>query len=387
MVRHRRGGGNTHPRPPRSARAGPREPPSFRYDGAALPAPRRPQSTARLRALAVATAWALGAVAGCYNDDYLDGLCARTNTCPVSRVAFHVTALELVDPHSYSFDEVIGVCDDSTDDFNKLLSDNIAAFAVGHALVLRPLDLGSEKVQLQFTAADCFNDDMAEGATVCSDRNIEPALSTNSTTFNFTTAMMSATDACDIQKVNSTNPDYTAPAKPGLPCLRSEPIPTMTLRLSRQPGMTPLEFELVDVEIAATYAVEQAPQRLIEGSLRGFMTTAKAMVPAGQVNGVDFVPWKVLAGGDGCQPDAMSVISDLDIHPTLGQGVWMYFNFTAESVKWDTDVPEGPSGTTGDPTTAGTATTTGDPTTGSTTGSTTSTTDATTGGSSSGTSL
>lgn len=386
MVRHRRGGGNTHPRPART-RAGPRGPPRFRYDGAALLA--SPRSPARLRALAVATTWALGAAAGCYSDNYLDGLCARTNTCPVSRVAFHVTSLELVDPHSYSFDEVIGVCDDSTDDFNKLLANNIDGFAVGHAIVVRPLDLGSEKVQLQFTAADCFNDDMTDGSTVCSDRNIEPALSTTGAAFNFTSAMMSAADACDIEKINSTNPDYTPPAKPGLPCLRSEPIPTMTLRLSRQPGMTPLEFELVDVELAATYAVEQTPQQLVQGTLRGFMTTAKAMVPAGQVNGVDFIPWKVLAGGDGCQPDMMAVISDLDIHPTLGQGVWMYFNFTAESVKWDTDVPEGPPGTSsdsGDPTASATASATSSAATTADPG-TTSTTDATTGGSSSGTSL
>lgn len=345
----------------------------------------RPRGPARLRAAAIAATWTLAAAAGCYSNDYLDGLCARTNTCPISRVAFHVTSLELVDPHSYSFDVDIGVCDDSTDDFNRLLANNIDAFAVGHAIVLRPLDLGSERVSLQFTAADCFNDDMTTSSKVCSDRNTEPPLSTTTTANNFTSAMMSPADSCDIVQVNSLNPDYTPPALPALPCLRSEPIPTMTLRLSRQPGMTPLEFELVDVEIAATYVVNQDPQQLVQGTLRGFMTTAKAMVTAGQVNGVDFIPWKVLAGGNGCQPDAGDVISDLDIHPTLGQGVWMYFNFTAESVKWDTDIPDGSGGTTGDGGTTGPGTTSTS-TDGTSTGTST-TTDGSTGSSSSSTSI
>ncbi len=380
MVRHGRGRGNTRPHP----RRGVPGPAVFAMMASTLSAT-RPRGPARLRAPAITLAWALGAFAGCYNDGYLDGLCARTNTCPVSRVAFHVTSLELVDPHSYSFDEVIGVCDDSTDDFNKLLSDNIGIFNVGHAIVLRPLDLGSERVSLQFTAADCFNDDMTSGSKVCSDRNIEPALSISTTASNYSAAMMSTPDACDVVQVNSLNPDYTAPSQPGLPCMRSEAIPTMTLRLSRQPGMNPLEFELVDVEIAATYAIDKNPQELVQGTLRGFLTTAKAMVPAGQVNGVDFVPWKVLAGGDGCQPDAGDVISDLDIHPTLGQGVWMYFNFTAESVQWDTDVPDGSGGSSGGSATDGATT---DGTTSSTTDASSSgSSSGTTGGSSSGTTL
>lgn len=350
----------------------------------------RPTRPARLRALAVALATAGAAGAGCYSDSYLDQLCARTNTCPVSRVAFHVTSLELVDPHTYSFDSVIGVCDDSTDDFNKLLADNIASFSVGHAIVLRPLDLGSEKVNLQFTAADCFNDDMTDGSKVCSDRNTEPTLSTYSTASNFTAAMTAAPDACDIVEVNSLNPDYTAPSSPGLPCLRSAALPTVNLRLSRQPGMSPLEFELLDVEIAATYAVDQTPQKLIQGTLRGFMTTAKTMVPAGQVNGIDFVPYKVLVGGDGqgCNPDPDNPINDFDIHPTLGQGVWMYFNFTAESVKWDTDVPDGTPDTSsgsGDLTLSGTSTATSTATSTSSDGTTTATTLTTTSATSDGT--
>lgn len=346
----------------------------------ALPPLSGPRPRASTRARLSAFACASGLLAGCYSDSYLDGLCARTNSCPISRVAFHITSLELVDPHSYTFDASLGVCDDSTDDFNKLVSTNVADFSVGHAIVVRPLDLGSETVKFQFVAADCFKDEMTDGSTVCSDRNTAVSLNTNTSATNFTAAMMAASDACDIAEVNSLNPTYVAPSLPDLPCLRSAPIPAMTLRLSQQTGMTPLDFELADVEIAATYSVDAEPQRLLKGTLKGFMTSAKAMVAAGTVNNVDFVPWNVLAGGLGCQPDANNVISDLDIHPTLGQGVWMYFNFSAESVKWDTDVPDGTpetssgsdggtssTGTTGDGTTTTTTTTTTTDPTGATT--------------------
>lgn len=350
-----------------------------------------PRSVPRPRALRRARALALAAAAAsplsCYSDAYLDGLCARTNTCALSRIAFHITTLELVDPHSYTFDSDLSVCDDSTDDFNTLLAQSIANFSVGHAIVVRPLDLSLETVKLQFVAADCFKDDMADGSTVCSDRNTPSYLDNNTSATNYTPASMPPAGACDVVETNSLNPTYVSPSQPDLPCLRSAPLPALTLRLAAQEGMTPLEFELSDVEIAAGYAIDEQPQRLLKGTLRGFMTTAQAMATAGN----DFVPWNVLAGGLGCQPDPDNAISDLDIHPTLGQGVWMYFNFTAESVKWDTDVPDGEpstssggSGSGSDGTTTSTTTTT-TTTTGTTTGTTTATTGGSTAGSTAGT--
>ena len=50
-----------------------------------------------------ALALAVGLGAACYNNEYLDGLCANTGVCPdpppESPVAFRITSLELVDPH------------------------------------------------------------------------------------------------------------------------------------------------------------------------------------------------------------------------------------------------------------------------------------------------
>lgn len=328
----------------------------------------------------LALACAAASPLGCYSDAYLDGLCARTNTCAISRVAFHITTLELVDPHSYTFDTDLSVCDDSTDDFNTLLAQSIADFSVGHAIVVRPLDLSLETIKLQFVAADCFKDDMTDGSTVCSDRNTPSYLDNNTSATNYTAASMPPAGACDVVETNSLNPTYVSPSQPDLPCLRSAPLPSLTLRLAAQQGMTPLEFELSDVEIAAGYAIDEQPQRLLKGTLRGFMTTAQTMATAGN----DFVPWNVLAGGLGCQPDPDNAISDLDIHPTLGQGVWMYFNFTAESVKWDTDVPDGAPGASSSGSASGSG---GSDATTSSTSTTSTSTTGTTGGSAGGSTL
>ena len=100
-LRHRRGGGNTHRR--RSI---------FRYDGAAL------LGAVHRRNTAAAPVLAMCVLAGCYSNQYLDGLCQNTGVCPEpppeSPVAFRITSLELVDPHTYTFDMVLGVCTDST---------------------------------------------------------------------------------------------------------------------------------------------------------------------------------------------------------------------------------------------------------------------------------
>src|SRR5690606_23492429 len=108
----------------------------------------------------------------------------------------------------------------------------------------------------------------------------------------------------------------------------------------------PLDLALIEVEIAAAYDVEAEPPQRVEGVLRGLMPAAAAMLSAGQANGINFVPWSALAGGAGCQVDAMNSLSDIDNHGAHGQGVWLYFNFTAERVQWATDRPEPTQGAT-----------------------------------------
>lgn len=342
MVRQPRSGGNTHRRP-RPVGA------DFRYDGAALlAAGRRRRTTASLRA---ALAFALGLASGCYSNEYLDGLCANTGFCPdpppESPVAFRITSLELVDPHTYTFDTVLGVCTDSTATLNGFIAQSIANYDVSNALVLRPLDPKSAVVKLQYVSALCI----AGEPTNCTDRMVPATHTVDVDAFNRDAG------SCGMTAPNSLNPDYDAPQRAIAPCIVSDTIPGTPLRLAAQPGMQPLDLALVEVEVAAAYAVDDEPQKLVTGSLRGFLPAATAMLSAGQANGISFVPWNVLAGGAGCQVDAMNTFSDIDNHGVYGQGVWMNFNFTAERVQWATDRPEPMAETGGDSETDATGTT------------------------------
>ncbi|HEY8376871.1 MAG TPA: hypothetical protein VIK91_10305 [Nannocystis sp.] len=335
----------------------------------AVPAPSRPLASALVRPLALALAGA-GLLGGCYSNTYLDGLCANTGYCPdpppESPVAFRITALELIDPHIYTFDTVLGVCTDSTATFNGVVAQSIDDYDVSNTLVLRPLDPKSAIAKLQYVSAFCIAGD----PTNCTDRMVDPALSVDLDVFNLQSG------ACGGTEPNSLNPDYESPVRPEAPCLSSEKIPDATpLRLAAQPGMVPLDLALHDLQFAAAYDIDGEPQQLVSGTIRGFLPAATAMTSAGQANGIDFIPWNVLAGGAGCELDPMNAFSDIDNHPFLGQGVWMYFKFTAERVQWATDRPEPMPGTTGDDSdsdTSGTSGTSGPGTTGpGTTGSAT----------------
>jgi hypothetical protein len=342
MVRQAPSGGNTH----RGRRPGGAD---FRYDGAALlAAGRRPFAALMRPALALA----VGLGAACYNNEYLDGLCANTGVCPdpppESPVAFRITSLELVDPHTYTFDTVLGVCTDSTATLNGFIAQGIADYDVSNVLVLRPLDPKSAVAKLQFVSALCI----AGEPTNCTDRMVAGTHTVDADAFN------REAGSCGGTEPNSLNSAYDAPAQPPAPCIVSQRISGTPVRLAAQTGMTPLDLALVEVEIAAAYAVDGEPQKLVQGALRGFMPAAAAMMPAGQANGISFVPWNVLAGGAGCQVDAMNTFSDIDNHGFYGQGVWMYFNFTAERVQWATDRPE-PMPETGGLETDGTGSTTG----------------------------
>lgn len=323
--------------------------------------PRR--SSAGRCALACASALA----AGCYSDGYLEGLCENTGPCPEpppeSPVAFRITSLELIDPHTYALEAGLGVCQDSTGALNQFIADSIGNYDVSNTLVFRPLDPKSAVNKLQVVPAFCIAGD----PTNCTDRMAE-ALSLSTDAFN------ELSGSCSTAVANSLNPEYDPPPKPAAPCFISAEVPVLTLRLAAQGGVPVLQFPLQSARLSASFEVDAPPQRLVDGTLVGFMSAALAANSAGAVNGVDFVPWDQIAGGMGCQVDAAAPITDIDNAPSYGQGVWMYFKFTAERVQWATDMPEPtPGTTTSGPTTGGTDPSTGatDPgTTAATTGAT-----------------
>lgn len=327
--------------------------PAQRRTGAA---PSRPH--AALRALLLAL------VPACYAGDFFDRL-----VDPDATAAFRITQLTLVDPHTYSGDMVS--CLDSTATYNQSFAASIGSFDINTTLVLRPLDpaLDSGTV-MDIVPAACV-----DGETIanCTDKDVPPA-SVITASFNNIEG-----GACLSPVAGSQNPLYgMAPNEilhePRSPCFVSAMIPSFSL------GLAPtLKLPLSNVQIAAAYELEGGSQRLVQGVLRGFLSSSVAMTAVGTLNGFPFTPWLVLAGGGGCQPP-MNPIDDIDSVAAPRDGVWMYFNFTAERVDWPTEsATDTTTSTTVDPTTAGaTDTTTAGPTTATTVDPTMSTATATT---------
>ncbi len=286
----------------------------------------------------------------CYSGDFFDRL-----VDPTATAAFRITNLTLIDPHTYIGNPV--QCEDSTASLNKIFADSIASFDVNTTLVLHPLDPKvASDAKMEILPAKCVP---GEDLVNCTDKDV-PLLEIVSADFN-----NSIGGTCGNPVAMSLNPAYQGGGNTPLnqamsPCFLSAPIPKLGLKLALD-----VTLQLSNAQIYSTYALDGRPQQLVSGVIFGFVPASVAMMPIGELGGGPFALWSNLAGGGACNPPG---IDDID---TLApeNGVWMYFNFTAERVAWspESDLP----GTTGDPT--GTDSTTTDSSTDSTaTGITTS---------------
>ncbi len=299
---------------PLHARNSPRPPPSR---GPAGPRPRQH-----------AAALLLLAVSACYDGDFFGRL-----VDPDATAAFRITELTLIDPHTFSGDMVL--CQDSTATYNQLFAENIGSFDINTTLVLHPLDPSRDsETTLDILPAKCV-----PGGTLvnCTDKDV-PVTSIVSADFN-----NSEGGTCGNPVAGTLNPDYQVGSlplnKPTSPCFLSALIPSLSLQLAPTLGLP-----LSNVQIYAAYDLAK-PQRLVQGVLFGFLPSSVAMSSIGVLNGAPFVPWSVLAGGDGCK----ITVDDIDTVSLPKDGVWMYFNFTAERVAWSSDsdpMPGGSSSTT-----------------------------------------
>ena len=314
----------------------------------ALSAPRR-----RVDLLAAAS---LLLLAGCYGGDFFDRL-----VDPTATAAFRITRLVLIDPHTYIGDTL--KCDDSTAELNAIIANNIASFDVNTTLVLHPLDpTVTSGAKLEIVPANC----VPGGELVnCTDKDVDLA-EIVSADFN-----NSVGGTCGNPVAMSLNPAYQGGGNEALhqamsPCFLSATIPKLGLKLALD-----VPLPLSNVQIYASYALDDQPHRLVSGVLLGFVPASVAKVPIGELNegpnNGPFALWPSLAGGGACQPSDM--FTDID-SAAPEDGVWMYFNFTAELVAWS---PENalPGTSTGEPTTTADPMTTAGLTTTSTTGATT----------------
>jgi len=335
----------------------------------------RPGSTRRAgagRLLAAVTSTLL--LSNCYGADFFKRLVDPTDTG-----AFRITRLTLIDPHVYSGNDV--QCMDSSDALNDIFAENIRSFDVNTTLVLHPLDpLVATQTRMEIVPAKC----VPGGERVnCTDKDV-PIAEIVSADFN-----NSVGGTCGNPVADSLNPKYQGGGNEALhqamsPCFLSAPIPKLGLKLA-----TDVSLPLSNVQIYATYALTEESEELVSGVIFGFVPASVAMLPIGDLGGGPFVLWSSLSGGGSCKKPQPPELDDIDTL-ALEDGVWMYFNFTAERVAWssENDMP-GTSGEpdTTDPTTAALTTdattglTTG-LTTGATTGASFTATDATTSGSS-----
>ncbi len=295
----------------------------------------------------------LAVVPACYGGDFFDRL-----VDPDATAAFRIVQLTLVDPHTYSGDTV--ECNDSTSTYNAIFAQNIMQFDTNTTLVLRPLDPKIDRDTLMdIVPAVCVPGDTIVN---CTDKGV-PAANIITAGFNNIeggTCLAPVAGSLNPLYMSGTNEPLHAPRSP---CLVSAMIPSLNLSLAPT-----LQLPLSNVQISAAYQLIGDSQKLVQGVIRGFLPSSVAMTPIGVLNG-PFTPWNLLAGGGGCNTDT----SDIDT-VTPNDGVWMYFNFTAERVAWSAETgvdtsggTSGTSGTSGDATTAGTVTAT---TTTTTTGTT-----------------
>ncbi len=281
------------------------------------------------------------ALATCYSGDFFDRL-----VDPNATAAFRIVALTLVDPHTYSGDTV--ECRDSTANYNSFFAENIVQFDTNTTLVLHPLDPRVDRdTMLDIVPAVCV-----PGETIvnCTDKDV-PAAKIITAGFNNIEG-----GTCLAPVAGSLNPLYMGGTNeplhsPRSPCFVSAMIPSLNLSLAPT-----LDLPLSNVQIAAAYQLEsETSQKLVQGVIRGFLPSNVAMTVIGDLKGLPFTPWVLFAGGGACYLDT----SDVDTVTVPKDGVWMYFNFTAERVAWtsDTMTDTGGSSDTGVTTTAATTAT------------------------------
>lgn len=262
----------------------------------------------------------LALLPACYGGDFFDRL-----VDPDATAAFRITRLTLVDPHTYSGDVVL--CQDSTATYNEFFARSITKFDTNTTLVLRPLDPALDRdTVMDIVPAVCV-----PGATIvnCTDKDVPPAsiITAGFNNIEGGTCLAPVAGSLNPLYMGGTNEPLHAPRSP---CLVSAMIPSLNL------GLAPtLQLPLSNVQIAAAYQLDGSSQKLVQGVIRGFLPSSVAMSAIGTLNGTPFTPWNVLAGGGGCKLE----FSDIDTVTVPDDGVWMYFNFTAERVAWTSDAP------------------------------------------------
>lgn len=237
-------------------------------------------------------------------------------------VAFRLTDLDLRDPHAFA---MIGACNDVTEVQNDGFETDITEDNEGPddpdnpdglldlsgLAVFRPLNQSVAEVRLEVVlGADCTAPIETTSCTRGDASSIDATGSNHADT------------PCDVVLANTINEDYDPALEPAAaPCFSAE-APAGVLEFG--------PFQLSEVAGAATYDGDPAT-RLVNGSLRGFLSEAHADATTVDVPILGEVPLSsLLPGGTDCCADH----DDRDEDEGGASGWYVYLTFTAEEVPY-----------------------------------------------------
>jgi hypothetical protein len=256
----------------------------------------------------------------CYGGDFFDRL-----VDPDATAAFRITKLTLVDPHTYSGDMVL--CQDSTATYNQFFAKNIAQFDINTALVLHPLDPAKDSDHRDIVPANCV-----PGGTLvnCTDKDV-PTSSIVTADFNNIEG-----GTCGNPVAGSLEPRCTQTGASERAQQAHEPLlPQRDDPLAQPRPRADARLPLSNVQISAAYDLERAPSRCwSRACCSASSPPASAMSSIGSAQRR---PLRALVGARRRRrlqgrPSTTSTPSRLP-----KDGVWMYFNFTAERVAWSSE--------------------------------------------------
>jgi len=260
------------------------------------------------------------------NNDPNDACDACVLTGNVSPTAFLLTDIDVRDPHMFTNVSVLG-CQDIT---NRVLTfdgvnpqfqnaiqtdgNNDGLLDLSLLAVFRPLNqAGAATGTVDFVEGDC--------TAPLSSVTCQPAVGAVSVSFTYTNQ---TSGKCLDVVPGTTRPTYTPTiATPSGPCFSTD-AQTISLDLNG------IIVTLADARFGASYVGVPATG-LSNGLIRGFLTQATAVAIILPAN-LPLVGGSSMASLLRGHSTNCATGSDMDVHPTLGNGWWLYLIFPASKV-------------------------------------------------------
>ena len=245
--------------------------------------------------------------------------------------AFRIDEMRIVDPHLFVSKPL---CFDGYDAVNMGLADSLEVRMTN--LILLAIDYDPDAATQEFRFYRAANCPVGESYCLLDDLVVPTVF----------VAFNRDTENCLVVDETTINPGSLPElALPTPPCMVS---PKASLPVQLTPELSPIDF--YQGQFAARYEPsDQAPSRMVDGVLQGFIPKTEAENLEYKYLGMAINLWSVIRGSDhpdACEPDANHPsdvdLVDLDPNDALPAepGVYLYLNFSATKI--DFYAPEPP---------------------------------------------